>query len=99
MLLIVGTIRFPPERMAEARPAMARMIEASRQEPGCLGYAYAEDILEPGLVHIVESWRDEASLTARFASGHLAQWRAACATLGAFDRNLRRYDANGSDPV
>jgi quinol monooxygenase YgiN len=99
MLMIVGTIRFPPEKMAEARPAMARMISASRQETGCLGYAYAEDILEPGLIHVIESWRDEDCLTAHFVSAHLADWRAACAAFGAFDRNLRRYDADGSRPI
>ena len=99
MLLIVGTIRFPPEKMAEARPAMARMIAASRRERGCLGYAYAEDILDPGLVHIIESWRDEGCLTAHFATDHLARWRAACAAFGAFDRNLTLCETGVCRPI
>ena len=92
MLLIVGTVSFPPDRMAETRPAMERMITASRQEDGCIGYSYAEDVLEPGLIHVSEAWRDEACLAAHFASDHLASWRAACAAVGAFDRRLSLYE-------
>jgi quinol monooxygenase YgiN len=54
MLLITGTFRIPPERLAEARPAMAAMIAASRAEAGCLDYSYAEDLLEPGLIRVTD---------------------------------------------
>ena len=92
MLLIIGTLRFPPEKLAEARPAMERMIAASRAEAGCLGYAYAEDILEPGLIRVSEAWQDEASFAAHATSAHLQRWRGDCAALGAFDRRLWRCD-------
>ena len=92
MLLIIGTVRFPPEKLAEARPAMERMITASRAEPGCLGYAYAEDIIEPGLIRVSEAWQDEASFAAHAASDHLQRWRADGAALGVHDRKLWRYD-------
>jgi quinol monooxygenase YgiN len=99
MLLIVGTVRFPADRMAEARPAMARMIAASRAEPGCIAYAYAEDVLEPGLIHIAEAWRDEESLAAHFKADHLASWRASCAMLGAHGRDLRVHETGDGKPV
>ena len=99
MLLIVGTVRFPPEALAQARPAMERMIAASRAEPGCLGYAYAEDILEPGLIHVNEAWQDDACFAAHAASDHLMSWRADCAALGAFDRKLWRYDGGSARPL
>lgn len=99
MLLIVGTIRFPPERLVEARPAMERIITASRAEPGCLGYAYAEDILESGLIRISEAWEDESCFVAHGASDHLRSWRADCAELGAFDRKLWRYDGGSARPL
>ena len=43
---------------------MRAMVEASRAEDGCLGYSYAEDVLEPGLIHVAERWRDRAALVA-----------------------------------
>ena len=63
MLLIVGTIRLPPERLDAARPVMRRMVEQSRAEDGCEDYAYAEDVLDPGLIHVTELWRDQAQKT------------------------------------
>lgn len=92
MLLIAGTVRLPPENLGAARSVMARMIAASRAEDGCLHYSYAEDVLEPGLIHVSELWRDRASLDRHFASDHLAEWRAAWPALGIDDRDLAVYE-------
>ena len=48
MLLIVGTIRLPADGLAAALPAMRAMVQASRAEPGCIEYAYAQDVLDAG---------------------------------------------------
>ncbi len=72
MLLIIGTVRVPPDGLEQAKPAMQRMISASRAEPGCLGYSYAQDVLDAGLIHVSEAWRDRAALEAHFKSAHIA---------------------------
>ena len=59
-VILAGTVRFPPERMAEARERMKEMMRLSRAEDGCIEYVYAEDLEEPGLVRVFEVWRDEA---------------------------------------
>lgn len=92
MLLIVGTARLPAENMSAAHPAMKAMVEHSRAEDGCIEYGYAEDILDPGLIHVKEIWRDQASLDRHFASEHIRTWRAAWPGLGIHDRNLRIYE-------
>nr|WP_243848320.1 antibiotic biosynthesis monooxygenase [Sphingomonas insulae] len=61
-MLIAGAIRLPVERAAAARPAMRAMVEASRAEAGCMEYSYAEDVIEPGLIHVIERWQDRAAL-------------------------------------
>jgi quinol monooxygenase YgiN len=99
MLLIIGTIRLPADRLAAARPAMATMIEASRAEPGCLEYSYAEDLLEPGLIHVKERWADRAVLAEHLKSAHLANWRASWPSLGFAERNLYLYDAGEPQPI
>ena len=99
MLLIVGTVRIPRENVARARPAVARMIEATREEEGCVHYAFAEDVLEPGLIHLHEVWRDRAALEAHFASAHMAEWRAAGRDVGIRDRNLRVYEVGEGSPL
>ncbi|MEQ6436927.1 putative quinol monooxygenase [Comamonas sp. w2-DMI] len=92
MLLIVGTVRLPAENLERARPAMRAMVQASRAEPGCLEYGYAEDVLVPGLIHVKELWQDQAALDAHFASAHIAAWRAAWPGLGIGERDLRVYE-------
>lgn len=92
MLLIVGTVRLPAERVDDARPVMARMIAASRAEDGCEEYAYAEDVLDRGLIHVTERWRDQAAFDRHLASEHIAAWRATWPDLGLTDRKLRVYD-------
>ena len=92
MLLIIGTVRLPPEKLAEARPAMERMILASRAERGCLEYGYAADVLDPGLIHVKEMWTDRSALTDHFASRHIADWRTNWPQLGITHRNLRLYE-------
>ena len=92
MLLIVGTVRLPPEKLTEARPAMRAMVESSRAEDGCVEYGYAEDVLDPGLIHVKEIWRDQAALDRHFASDHIAEWRGSWPRLGIGDRDLRMYE-------
>jgi len=93
MLLILGTIRIAPEQLDDARSAMRRMAEATRAERGCLAYHYAEDVLEPGLIHVIEHWADRAAIDAHFGMPHIAEWRAAWPVLGICDRRLELYEA------
>ena len=92
MILIAGTVRFPAEALPAARPVMARMVTATRAEDGCLQYAFAEDVLDPCLIHISELWRDAAALDAHRNTAHMAAWRAEGAELGIHGRDLRFYE-------
>jgi len=99
MLLVIGTVRLPPDRLEQAKPVMQRMISASRAEPGCLGYFYAQDVLDAGLIHVLEAWSDRAALEAHFKSAHIAEWRASWAALGIGDRKLTLYETAGGVPT
>jgi quinol monooxygenase YgiN len=99
MLIIQGWVRVPPGSLDAARPAMRAMVEASRAEPGCLAYAYAEDALEPGLIHVIERWSDEAALKAHFQTAHMAAWRAEFPKLGITGRDLTLFDAANPRPI
>ena len=99
MLIITGTIRIDPDRLDAARPVMAQMIEASRAEAGCLDYAYAQDIGDPGLIRVFERWQDQAALDRHFTTDHIAQWLSQWPELGITDRQLTVHDIGGSRPV
>jgi len=91
-VIIAGTVRVPPEKLPGIRPHMDAMLAASRAEPGCVEYSYAEDIAEPGLVRVFEVWRDQAAIDAHFASEHMKAWRAAWPSFGVSDRRLLAYE-------
>ncbi len=99
MILITGTVRVAEGAIDRARPAMATMVAASRAEDGCLAYAYAQDVLDPGLIHVVERWRDRAALDAHFRTAHLAEWRTAWAGIGIADRDLQLYESDDGQPI
>ena len=93
MIIILGTVRLPAEALERARPAMAAMVHASRAESGCLDYAYAEDVLQPGLIRVMERWTDQASLEAHREATHMAEWRASWPALGLGNRDLVQFEA------
>jgi len=99
MLVIIGTIRLPAGRLDEARPAMEKMVSASRAEPGCLEYSYAQDVFDAGLIRVTEVWTDRAALEAHFGATHLADWRASWPALGIGERNLMLYEAGEARPT
>jgi len=98
-LIVAGTIRVPPENLAELKPHMIAMMTATRAEDGCDAYSYAEDVGEAGLIHVFEIWRDQAALDAHFKSVHMARWRAAWPPFGVSDRSLFAYETASQRPV
>ena len=99
MIVVSGRFRLPVERITEARPAMAKVIAASRAEPGCRAYSYAEDVTEPSLFRVHEEWDDRAALEAHFATAHMREWQAVRETLGFHDRKVSAFDAGVETPI
>lgn len=91
MIVVTGSFRLPPARLAEAKPAMARVIAASREEPGCLAYSYAEDIVEPGLIRVSEAWVNGDVLAAHFDMPHMKQWQEEREALGMSERTITMH--------
>jgi quinol monooxygenase YgiN len=78
MIIVEGWVRAPVEDMEALRPAAREMARATKtSEPGCLEYAFATDLFEPGLLRIIERWTDEAALAAHFATPHMAAFNQA----------------------
>lgn len=94
MIIVTGHVRFAPERIAGLRPHMRAMVDASRNEPGCLVYAYGEDLLDPGLLRIVERWESWPALEAHGKAPHLVAWRAVVKEAGVIDREVTAHETS-----
>jgi quinol monooxygenase YgiN len=94
MIVIQGFIRTAPENAAKFREAAAPLIAATKQEAGCIEYAFAEDIGDPGLFHVIERWADDASNAAHGNTAHFATFSAALPTIGLTGIRIARYDTD-----
>jgi quinol monooxygenase YgiN len=99
MILVVGTFRLPVDRLAEARAALVRVIEATRAEAGCIDYAYAEDVLEPGLIRVSEKWESREVLAAHFVAAHMVRWHEEREALGMSERNMAAHEVSTSEAL
>jgi len=99
MLLVIGHLRFPAEARSSVLAALAAVIAATRSEPGCLFYDFAEDVLEADCFRVSEGWRDADALRAHFATPHMDAFRAAREALGMTERVVTIYETAGPTEI
>ncbi len=95
-IILAGTVRFAADKLDASRPRMKEMMQLSRAEDGCIEYVYSEDLLDPGLIHVFEIWRDEDALHGHHTAPHFLQWRADREALGMSDRNMTAHTVTTS---
>lgn len=99
MLIVLAKAQVGEGAMEAAKAAIADMVAASNAEEGCIAYAFTQDVLQPGVLHIVEKWKDEAALAAHFATPHMAAFGAAIARLDFKVIEALKFHADEGAPV
>jgi quinol monooxygenase YgiN len=99
MLIVLAKAQVGEGAMEAAKAAIADMVAASNAEDGCIAYAFTQDVLQPGMLHIVEKWKDEAALAAHFATPHMAAFGAAIAGLDFKVIEAVKFHADEGLPV
>lgn len=99
MLIVLATARLGEGALEQGREAIAQMVAASNAEPGCISYAFAQDLGDPGIIHIVEKWQDEAALLAHFATPHMATFRSALGGLEFQLIEVRKFETDEGQPL
>jgi quinol monooxygenase YgiN len=96
---VLGTLRFPPERMDDVLPHLQRLVAATYENDGCIAYDVAVDPFDPGLIRFSELWPDRASLERHLAAPHIEPWRAVVRAHGVLGRSFTTYDISGVRPL
>lgn len=96
---VLGTLRFPPERMREVLPHLHELVRATQQLDGCIAYDVAEDPFDPGLIRFSELWPDREALARHLQAEHIGPWRIAAKACGLIDRQFTAYSIGESWPV
>lgn len=99
MIAVLGSFRFPSDAIERARPLMRQVVEATRTEPGCQAYSYAEDVAEPGLFRVTELWDNREALAAHFETPHMREWTEQRAALGFADRRIALYEIGSREEL
>jgi len=99
MIIVTGELRLAPGNVERLRPHMRTVLETSRKEAGCLLYAFGEDVLDPGLIRIVERWEHWASLAAHDKAPHVVTWRAALKEVGIVSRDLWAHEGTNARAI
>lgn len=92
MLIVLADARFDPAQADQVRALARPMIEASRAEPGCAGYDYAFDLIEPDLMRVREGWKDEQALKDHFATPHMSAFLKGLRDLKPKSIGVKCYD-------
>ena len=99
MVLVLGTARFGQGELERLKPALAKNVAATRQEPGCEHYAYSVDLDDPNLLHVAERWVDGEATKAHMQTPHMAELMAALGSAKVEALDIHAYDATYRGPV
>jgi quinol monooxygenase YgiN len=89
MILMSGSLSFDPADREEVIAELRLVMAASRQDGGCIEYAWSQDLENPATFRFVECWDNQAHLDAHLATRHVAAFN---------DRVLRRItDATATE--
>lgn len=88
---VVARIVAKPDKVDELREVLARLIEPTHAEPGCIQYEMLQNNADPTDFTFVEHWESDASLDAHLASEHLQAALADLPQLISGEPDIRRY--------
>lgn len=81
MLIIEGSLTFDVADRHDVLASLAEVTECSRNDPGCVGYWWAEDLEHPNTFRFFECWESQELFDAHIGQPHEAAFG---------ERNLRR---------
>jgi quinol monooxygenase YgiN len=98
-VVVSGWIDFAPPDRDAALDAFAVVVAASREEPGCVDYAFTPDPDVPGRVRVFEHWVSDAALTEHLTLPHVQALRGAISGLTRTGRQMTHHTIAVSRPM
>ena len=99
MIIIAGEMEFDPQNAGRAHKGALEMAAETVKEAGCIRYRFWADLERPERLHVYEEWESEAHLAAHARSDHMKAWRALGAELGVKNRDIRKFETDGPQPL
>jgi quinol monooxygenase YgiN len=95
-VIVSGWMDFDPADREEALRAFSVVVAKSREEPGCVDYAFTPDPDLPGRVRVFEHWASDAALTEHLTLPHVQDLRSAISGLTRTGREMTHHTVAAS---
>jgi quinol monooxygenase YgiN len=69
MVIVAGQLFVDPARRERYLAGCAEVVERARRAPGCLDFAIAADLIDPGRINIFERWQTQEAVESFRGSG------------------------------
>ncbi|HEY2386257.1 MAG TPA: putative quinol monooxygenase [Candidatus Binatia bacterium] len=92
MIVVQVEVMVEPGSAAKVVDAVRAMETATRQESGCLKYAFSVDVTDPGIVRVAERWESLDAIKAHMASPHMADFNKAVMALQPKGVDIKAYE-------
>jgi quinol monooxygenase YgiN len=99
MIVVQVEVIVEPGAASKAVDAVKKMEQATRQEPGCLKYAFAVDITDPGMIRVIERWESMDAIKAHMVSPHMAEFNKAVGALQPKGLDIKAYEVAREVPL
>ena len=92
MIVVQVEVIVEPGSASKVVDAVKKMEAATRQEPGCLKYAFAVDLSDPGMIRVIERWASMDAIKAHMASPHMAEFNKAVGALQPKGLDIKAFE-------
>jgi quinol monooxygenase YgiN len=69
MVIVAGRLFVDPAGRERYLAGCAEVVEQARRAPGCLDFAIAADLIDPGRINIFERWQTQEAVESFRGSG------------------------------
>jgi quinol monooxygenase YgiN len=94
MVIVAGHITVDPEQRESYIAGCTSIVEKARLANGCLDFAIAADLLDPGRINLFERWDSQAAVKDFRSSGPRNKQRAAM-----LSASVAEYDLADARPL
>ena len=99
MIVVQVEVIVEPGSASKAVDAVKKMETATRQEAGCLKYAFAVDISDAGMIRVIERWESMDAIKAHMASPHMAAFGGVMGAIGITGVDVKKYSGATEGPL
>lgn len=73
MIKVVAKNYIAADKVDQCIELVKELVEQTKKEAGCISYKMYQDIKEPSLLTMIETWESEEALQAHMASPHFTR--------------------------